>query len=339
MNVPSINRLKETRDGLKKSIKKLNSSEYEGATYGPENEYSAKGVIAGINAITTDLSALLRTPSKFVQITTHGERSQLEKYFTSIQAHVNTKDLASIVQFMDAVKVLMRSFGVRNGNDRQDEFIDGISELQRKSLELSESILKFNDSVSEIEDTNAQLSEHHKALQERLSQLESEAEQVQALISETETKRTKIQAYLEKDTEMTEEIEALLSDAKSHKEIIEGFSKRVVTRESQLEEQQERSDAFNIELKSYSLAQADVMKEAMSLIENAKTALEYKTAEGLSAAFTEKYNESKNDGSTSGWIIAAGLFLVTAVAIGIWIVSDKGITIETIVARETDCNG
>lgn len=270
MNVPSINRLKEIKDDLKKSIRKINSSEYEGATYGPENEYTAKGVIAGLNAITTDLSALVRAPSRFVQASTHSERNTLVKHFTNIQTHVNTKDLASVVQFMDAVKVLMRSFGIRNGDARKEEFLESISELQRKSLELSENILKFNDSVSEIEEINTQVHDQHKALNERLSQLQNEEEQVEELIAKTEAKRVKIQAYLDKDSEMSEEIESLLSDSKSHKEIIEGFSQKVANRENQLEEQQAKSDAFNTELKNYSLEQNNTMKEAVSLIESAK---------------------------------------------------------------------
>ncbi len=59
MTTPSINQLKEINDSLKKSIRKLKKSEFGDTKYGSENEYSAGGVIAGLNAIAIDLSALI----------------------------------------------------------------------------------------------------------------------------------------------------------------------------------------------------------------------------------------------------------------------------------------
>jgi hypothetical protein len=75
------------------------------------------------------------------------------------------------------------------------------------------------------------------------------------------------------------------------------------------------------------------LQKASELIESAKLALQYKTAEGLSAAFATKYNELKGDKSSHWWIGAAGLFVSMAIGVGVWIVWEKNLSLETIIGR------
>ncbi len=124
-----------------------------------------------------------------------------------------------------------------------------------------------------------------------------------------------------------------MSESKSHKEVIENFSKRVAQRESQLEDQQVKTEQNEKKLAEYEKERIRIIDEAKDLISSAKKAMEYKTAEGLSAAFMVKYNEAKNDKSTNYWIQGAAAFIISAVAIGVWVFFEKNVEIESTIGR------
>jgi len=333
MTTSSIEQLIEIKDELRKSLPNIKVSEFGDSKYGPENEYTAKGVIAGLDALITDLASLTKAPTKFIQASNHNERTQLVQIFRKSLTDVNNKNLASIAESIDQIKPLMRVYGVRQNGDRKEEFVSHIDELQRKALEFTENLGTFSETINSLDNIKSQIDAYHGNLKERLSQLESEEGRLQKLIEEIEEKNEKINSLLDKFAKQSVEIESLLTDSRSHEEIIDSFSKKVIQREDQLKEQEHRTEKFNEALAQYKYIQEKYLEEASELIESAKIALEYKTAEGLSAAFTEKYNESKNDGSTKGWIIASALFLIAAIGIGIWTVSEKDLEIEAIVAR------
>ena len=135
------------------------------------------------------------------------------------------------------------------------------------------------------------------------------------------------------DQQRSEEIEELLSNSKSHSEVIETFSKKISKRESQLEDQEVFTNNYKEQLTQYSEERNKLLAQAQELIKSAKQALEYKTAEGLSAAFSEKYGEAKSDKTASRWIVGATLFVIASMIIGIWVVTEKDISIEVVIGR------
>lgn len=333
MDTPTIIKLRELRDNLRKSIRSIKIADYSGQNFGPENEYTAKGIVAGLEAITTDLSALIKAPAKFIQISTHDERNKLVQLFTNIQNHVNAKNIAQLATFTDQVKPILRGYGIRHGDERKDEFIKCIDDLQKESTSLASQIDDIQGIKKSADELHSEIISSHEELTGKLNELNKSTNELDNLLSNTEANRIKLEGLLEIDQKRTQEIESLLTDSKSHKELIDNFSKKISQRESQLEDQETKTIGYNEALTDYKKQHEDYLEEAKALIENAKLALEYKTAEGLSAAFIEKYNETKIDKSTTNWIIASGFFLVSAVAIGIWIVWEKQVAIETILGR------
>ena len=81
MDTTSITQLRERRDELRKSLRGIKVSQYVGEKYGKEQEYVANGVVAGIEAILVDVSALTSATSKFIQKSTHKERTDLVNIF------------------------------------------------------------------------------------------------------------------------------------------------------------------------------------------------------------------------------------------------------------------
>lgn len=124
-----------------------------------------------------------------------------------------------------------------------------------------------------------------------------------------------------------------MSEAKGHTEVITNFSKKIASRESQLEDQSVATEEYAQKLEGFKTTHEEYLAESHQLIESAKLALEYKTAEGLSAAFTAQYNRAHDSFSNKGWLIAAGLFVLSSVGIGIWVTLEQGLELSAVVSR------
>ena len=85
------------------------------------------------------------------------------------------------------------------------------------------------------------------------------------------------------------------------------------------------TEKYNEALNNYSIEYTNKLEEARALIEEAKSALNYKNAEGLSAAYTTQLNEAKNRWRLAGWIAGAVFFLAITILIGAWIIFGWGI--------------
>ena len=333
METTSIKQLKTIKDQLRVSLKNISPSTYGSQTFGGESEYTARGVVAGIDALTTDLGGLIRAPKRFIQLSSHAERVSLAQQFTNLKKHVDAKQISQVVTTLEQIKPVLRAYGVRTSKGRQEEFVTHIDDMQRKCESLREFIDTLGAKKTEAESLNVDISSVYEDLSTKLDELENRNKQISNIFDESQSNSEIISEKRTKSDEELEEIRSLLIEAKSAKETIEQFSKRVDKRESQLDKQENTTVAYEETLKNYGIAQKKILNEAGRLIESAKTALEYKTAEGISAAFSEKYRESKEDKSTLAWVGSAGVFLVIAVAIGIWIVWEKDLQLDTIVGR------
>ena len=333
MTIQSIETIRELRDEIRKSIRSIKSQDYSGQNFGQENEYTAKGIITGIEAILFDVSALAKAPAKFIKLSTYAERTQIVKFLRAIQSQINSKDLNGLSTTIDQIKPIVRVTGIRHSNERKNEFDDHIDSLQKKSTSLTEHI----DSVTEIKKTGEEVKEEieilHTQLSEKLDELNTQEQTLAELINGTEESRSKIETLLQEDQERSESIQEILTESQNHNEVIDNFVKKVSQRESQLEDQSVATQQFEEKMIAYAKENEKLLEQAKKLIESAKIALEYKTAEGLSAAFTEKYNEAKKDWSSVLWIASSAIFIGFAIGIGIWLVSDKGIEIKDVIAR------
>jgi hypothetical protein len=137
----------------------------------------------------------------------------------------------------------------------------------------------------------------------------------------------------ETDKSNSSEIKELLDEVRSHSEVIDSFSKKVAARESQIEDQETKSIQFKDTLKDYSQQQENYLDKAKNLIKTAKQALEYKTAEGLSAAFVTQHDAAKNPWVMGAWLGGAMLFLILSAALGAWLTLDNEISTGLIIGR------
>ncbi len=234
---------------------------------------------------------------------------------------------------VDQIKAIMRSFGVRHSIERKEEFLTHVDDMQRKCTELMAYVDELKAIKEKSESVSSEIDQKYEEISSAQANLVKKAEEIDSLLDQVDEIRKSSKNLLSLDKENSDEIQELLSDAKSHKELIDAFARRIESREAQLDNQEEKTKKYLANLDEFSKQHGSYLKTAGDLIESAKLALEYKTAEGLSAAFATKYNELKGDKSSYWWIGAAGLFIAMAIGVGVWIVWEKSLSLETIIGR------
>ncbi len=271
--------------------------------------------------------------SKFIQKSTHGERTQLVQLLSNINSYVSNKHLQNLAVTIDKIKPILRNIDIRHTNERKIAFDDHINDLQKNASSLSQHISDVAEIKSEGDELKEEIDSLHQQLTEKLEKLNEQEEMLEQLITSSDENRNKLENMLTEDQARSEEIEELLSSSKGHAEVIDNFSKKIATRESQLENQEVSTNQYIENLDEFKGSHEEYLSEASKLIESAKLALEYKTAEGLSAAFTAQYSRADNSFSKIGWLIASGLFVVASVGIGIWVTSEQGIQLPAVISR------
>lgn len=333
METPTIANIKIRRTEIKESLKKVRAYDFGGAKFGSEAEFTDKSVVAGIEAVLVDIDALCGAPARFLKTSTGQERKTLSTLFDQLLNHCNNIDLVNAINVIEQVKPILRAFGIRSSDERRVAFENHIDELQRKSVTLTAEIERLREAKSA---TESELSEMILALNDAKDKIREIGDASSFINEELEASRSAKTGILELHAESEKalgDIEQIKTDAESLRSPIDDFSKKIAQREIQLEDQEEKTKDYNAKLVIYKGEQSDTLVEAKNLIESAKTALGYKTAEGLSAAFTEKYKDSRDDKTTWAWIVVSGIFLLGAVGIGVWVTLDAGTAIELVVGR------
>lgn len=333
METPSIANIRVRRAEIKESLKKVRAHDFAGAQFGSESEFTDKSVIAGIEAVLVDVDALCGAPARFIKNSTGQERKTLSALFDQLLNHCNNLDLANAANVLDQIKPIFRALGIRGSDERKVAFENHTDDLQRKSVSLAAEIEKLRATKAS---TEAELERMVVALTEAKEKVAHIGEISASITSELEASvnaKSQIEVIQQECEKTLAEIEQVKIGAEVSKAPIDEFSKKVAQRDIQLENQEVKTKEYLTKLAAYTAERGTLLGEAKSLIESAKTALGYKTAEGLSAAFIEKYKEAKDDNSTWVWIGVSAVFLFGAIVIGVWVTLDSETAIELVVGR------
>lgn len=338
MELKTVNQIREKRDEIREQIKGLNLRDYSDTKYGGENEYSFKGLIGGIEALLTDVSTLTRYPSKFVKISSHTERSNILSYLIRIDTYLETP-VNYITQF-EALKTLLRSFNVRYFSDRQVEFESEIDEVRKIKLQLQQVLVDSKKLKDDIDENNNSIEEKLEKATEKLAEIESELETI--IDRKTQlTEQSETLESLNKDLESIKEtasgnlaeIEESLTECKSNEKLITSFANKVQDREKRLDDLEQKTEENNKKLSEYETERKAILNQANQLIESSKKALNYTTAEGISASFQGQYENSNNKWIFGSWILGAVACLIGTVCLGIWILKANPNNIGVLVGR------
>lgn len=318
MTTESIEKIKESNLLVKESLKKLKASSYKDQLYGEESEFSAKGLFAGIDAISKDISALTKAYSKFLKRSSCQERERIANLINGLAEALQTENLSHASECIDQLKPIIRNIDIRHSNERLEAFDEQIDYLQRSKSNLDElikDVIEKNENFIELNQNMAQVQEQ---LEAKVIEYEKSIDELNLLISKSNLIFEELSQTSESSSSVLEEIEEHHSSASNQTQVIDNFVKKIARRETQLEDQEERTRNYISNLEKYTSERANILEEANFLIDNAKTALEFKTAEGLSAAFSAKLDEAKKDKWTIAWAISALIFISLAVGLGAW---------------------
>lgn len=338
MELPTIKQIREVRDSLREKIKDADFNTNNSQTYGGENEYNFKGLAGGIEALLTDLSTLTKAPRKFIKLSTHSERSNIVNYLNRINSHFDSPQ--NYLPQFESLKTILRGYNVRSFSERQIEFESEIEETRRIKLQLQQELLEVKKIKEEINSNNSEIKENVENTSTKQAEIETQLEEItkriKELVEQSETLEeinTELESTKEKANENLTEIVTSMTESKSNEKLISQFASKVQDRDKRLDELEQNIIANDQKLADYQKERVIILEEAEKLIESSKKALNYTTAEGISASFQSQYDKSDNIWITTGWIGGAIICLLGTIGLGIWILQTAPDQIGLLVGR------
>jgi hypothetical protein len=338
MELTTIKNIREKRDEIREKIKSVNYSQFKTNTYGSENEYTFKGIIAGLDTLLIDISTLTKAPNRFIAISTYTERNNIYSYLNTINSYFETPN--NFISYFEELKILIRNFNVRGISERQIEFESEISNVTKIKLELQEELNLVKKIKTEIEKDNEIINEKVEGSQEKLEEIEKELEIITTrkleLIKQAESLKSYNQELAKSKVKTDEYLEEILNsttESKSNEKLITSFANKVQEREKRLNELEVLTEENTQKLISYESERNNILTESKSLIESAKKALNYKTAEGISSSFQVQYENANNKFVFGSWIAGAILCLLGTIGLGIWILQTIPNDLLILIAR------
>lgn len=320
----SIQTIREKRDEIREKIKTLNLRNYENQRFGTENEYTYKSLIEGVESLLTDLSTLTQYENKFIKLSNYSERKQIADNLINILSYLESP--TNLYNYIENLKIILRTYNIRNFSENLIQFEEEIDDIKITRIELEEVLAisneleeKIIEKSYEIDKLYDEADEKFEKVQEKFKEIKNELE----LINKEKEIASSLNEDLEEIKEKAEsnlaEITDIRTKSESNQKLIENFATKVQDRDNRLTELEQKIIENNKALLRYEDERKALLKEAEALIESAKTALNYKTAEGLSASFSEQYKNSNKTWISAGWIIGAIFCLLITLGLGIWI--------------------
>ncbi len=325
----TIEGIKTLRDEIRLKIKEL--STYSKENYGRENEYSHKGIVGGIQSLLTDISTLTKAKNKFIQISTFEERQNIYNYLVVIRDNFETP--SNYVDQFEALKLILRSYGVRNFSERQLEFDQECQNVLKLKIQFEEELKEIRKIKAKIvaeEKKVIQNSENYEINSSKiLEEIEAVVEHKTKLINES----TKLQSILISSNELEEqireqarEVDDSTTHVKTNEKLIDSFANKVQEKDNRLTELEQDIIKQKEKLINYENERSKILKDANELIESAKQALNYKTAEGISASFKTRFDDASETKRYGWWVFGSIVSISVAISLGIWVANSEAET-------------
>lgn len=302
-----------------------NNTDLDACSYGSEQEYCIKGIVAGIKNILTDLGYLTRSHNLFLKLSTYANRNDIKSHLSNLNTYLKNRNTANIVSELEWLKSNLRTYCLRLDRGRHLDFNAEIDELRRKAVMLEDEIKKTQQKLNEAETSYSVMQSKQDEYNAIISELTSTKD---AFIEEVNTFTTEFGEFKELTKKACDNEAKIASNLDSANEDLDKFTEFINTideREQTLKKQGESTIAYEAKLADYTQEHIAKLEEARKLIEEAKTALHYKNAEGLSAAFSHQLETASNRHARLWWLGGAITFIVATLLIGIWIVTGWGL--------------
>lgn len=338
METQLIKDIKKLRDDIKNKLEIMNKAQFYTSSFGNEKEYNGKGLYLGLDALIIDISYLIKSHNIFISISTYEERNQIKSELSNIYSYLDSPQY--LWQYVDSLKKILRQYNVRGNSERWENFAEINKELLEQSNEFQELLVDIKSIKENAEVTKDVITKKKEEINEQFSNIEKEIESIEEVKNDTIQNSDKLKniiSSLEKIKEDADDkLETIVesyNSIMSNEKIIDNFALKVQERDNRLGELQQLTEDNKKKLTDYEQERSKILDEANQLIESAKTALNYKTAEGISASFQEQHSNAKDWHLKGWWIIGALLFIGIAISLGVWILIGQTDKIHIIIGR------
>jgi hypothetical protein len=208
-----------------------------------------------------------------------------------------------------------------------------------ESAKLQERLKGFGDYVSETKELSRIKTAYNKLVKE----IEN-ANDLNSKVQNTYENFVKLTDSLSKSIKELELEKKQIENLNSH---IKSISDTVIKNNQEVEDRKLKIIAFHNNIEEYQTSIKQLETKAKTIIEQdeiikdlinqAEKALQLKSAEGISAAFSTHHSNTSEKNTLTWWMIGASVFILAALSLTVWIVSGKGIinpdSISSIVGR------
>jgi len=338
MAITSITTIRQLRDEIREEIKKLDLKTFKDQTFGSESEYTYKGLIAGIEALLIDLSALTKNENRFIKFSTYRERSSLLNTLQNIKSYIRTP--GNLYAQVDELKVNLRPFNIRYFEDRFIEFDKEIDEASRIKINIQEDKFEVQKEIEQIKKEAEEIVKRQEESKEKLITLDKEIEQLQTKKEELqeeinllEEKNEEIENLKNSSIDFSETIKTSLNEVASNEKVIKNFATNIQKSEDRLTNIHAKMDDNEEQLRIYTQERENLLVDAEKMLNSARQALNYSTAQGISDAFATQHTNSQGFFKVGIWLVAGIVFMLLISGISYWILSGQSIETNVLIGR------
>src|SRR5690625_2779766 len=178
-NIESIKSIRKTRDNIRNFIKNLDLKQFKDQTFGPEGEYTYRGMIGGLESLLTDVSTLTKYERRFIKLSTYNDRAKILNGLNQIYSNLNNQN--NLYQFIDNLKTQLRHFNLKSFSENLIEFDKEIDNVRKQKLE-------FQDLLRELYLEKEKIETNLKDSENNLNGIESNLEELKQSITKITAK-------------------------------------------------------------------------------------------------------------------------------------------------------
>lgn len=338
MSITSIVRIRELRDEIREEIKNVDLKSFKDQTFGSENEYTYKGIIAGVEALLTDVSALTKNENRFIKFSTYKERNSLSGTLQNIKSYIHSP--GNLYAQVDELKVNLRPFNIRYFEDRFIEFDKEMEEASRIKINIQEDKFEIQKEIEEIKKEADEIIKRQEESKEQLANLDlhieglqKKKEELAVEILSLESKNEEIEKLKNSSVDFSETIKTSLSEVSSNEKVIKNFATNIQKSEDRLTNLAAKMDDNEDQLKIFTKERENLLANAEEMLNSARQALNYSTAQGISEAFDTQHTNSQGFFKVGVWLLAASIFMFLIIGISYWILSGQRIETNVLIGR------
>lgn len=230
----------------------------------------------------------------------------LNQIFTGLSnVHSYSGNAIQLIIHIDDLYDIIMSSGLMNRIINKRDYSKELKELANLRAELDTTVRYFREIKT--------ISDEIKRYQDEILGINKEAKDI---LNEVIEKQSSANLYTASINEHKKDAETTLGSIVESEKDIEVKKLSITTFSENIDEYKKSIEL--LEGKAKLIIAKD--EKISQLITDAETALNLKSAQGISAAFSSQYSESKNS-SLGWWIFGAVFFFIGALAMTIWIVS------------------